>query len=139
MERNDFQYATKVWLTGVLGGTMLLLLFYFRGFGFLLNVEAYKFIAIMLFFVLASSAPSWFLLLLSVMWSNRLRWSVLSKKGLLFGIATLLSIVPYKIFFSVFGMGDLFFLLPYWLSITFGIFYFELQTPELPSDQTSQP
>ena len=118
---------------------MLLLLFYFRGFGFLLNVETYKFIAIILFFVLASSAPSWFLLLLSVMWSNRLRWSVLSRKGLLFGIATLLSIFPFQIFFGFLDTRDLFFVLPYWLSITFGIFYFKLQTPELPSDQTSQP
>lgn len=93
----------------------------------------------MLFFGLISSVPSWLFLWLSVIWSNRLSWSDLSKKGLLFGIATLLSIFPFQIFFGFLDTRDLFFVLPYWLSISFGIFYFKLQTPELPSDQTSQP
>ncbi len=116
---------------------MMFLLHFFVDWGFSLGAWI-RFAVFMFFYSLILSVPSWFLLLPCVTRINRLRYSTLTKKYLLLGVATLLTMLPFALLIRLLGDTVLSIALPYWLSITFGIFYFKLQTPELPSDQLPQ-
>jgi hypothetical protein len=147
-------YATKVWIIGVLGGSVMLILYFLIVAR--LSFSAEDFVAwgvllgAVLFYSFIFSIPSWGLLWLCTRLVNRLSWLEISKKWLLFGVATLLTILLLAFFVTkdVSTVDNINRTLPhmlsYWSSITFGIFYFKLQKPEpqvpiLPLDEFSQP
>ena len=141
------KYATKVWLMGVIGGPTILFSYFavdeLSDLAFLLSWGIFLFLITFLY-SLVLSMPSWILICLCVTWVNRLYWSVFAKKCFLFGVATLFTILSFTFFAGSMYKDDYLIALSYWLSITFGIFYFNFQTPEpqvpdsLP-DQSSQP
>ncbi len=144
-----FGYATRVWLSGVVAGPASLVLLTAvlnllkQGSVFQPNSGGgLAFMGVVFLFGLILSVPSWWLL----MWAAKIicqqRWGAWRKKWMLFGIASVLTLIPFLLlnfkdpsmaFENITG----FFVPFYWGAIAFGIFYFQL--PTQPPAESEQP
>lgn len=126
----SFRYATSVWLTAVVVPPVLLLI----GFSVAsfvagdVNKASFSLLLIlaaaMLGISLLLSIPSWLILIWAIQLVNKLDWSEWNKRILLFGIGSILTILPF-IYLSrdepseiISSAGG------YWLLISFGIFLY---------------
>ena len=131
MERNDFQYATKVWLTGVLLPPILF-------FTYALAIkERTVHVGELFLFILFSgivSMPSWLLLSVITSYINDLQIGMPATKAALVFISFILTLLPFFVLNVFLGSGfqDFIDLLktsaPYviWLSICAGLVSFKL-------------
>ena len=94
MKRNDFIYATKVWLTGAVFGPVLFLVW--EGLQHFSNPQytliegdwgdSAEFFLLMVLFGMLFSLPSWLVLWLTTVWANRTSWTETARR--------LLSVAP---------------------------------------------
>jgi hypothetical protein len=128
----SFRYATRIWLTAViippgLLGTGFLVASLISG-NFTHEKGSFLLLSIMAMFGvgLLLSIPSWLILIWATQRVLLLDWEDWNKKYLIWGIGTLLTLLPF-VFLSLdepLGIigGSAF----HWLLISFGIFHFEL-------------
>jgi len=137
MERNDFQYATKVWLMGVILPGIIFMVYKPGG-----QVNVGLSILIMIFGGLFSF-PSWYLLYRITVYVNNLRRGLLVTKAVLIFCGFFLTLLSFLLAGLLWG-GDLSIrscfdlvenpvFLSYWLSICFGLIIFKLN-PATPTE-----
>ena len=145
------EYALKVWMTGAFAGPGLICLYFlfeqvFKGWIYVIFDNFFTSIGIYLVSAVIGvlvSAPSFFLLWICVWLINRLSLQDMTKKSLIFIVSTGLTMLPYYYFLKgeIWNAVIIKTILPYWLSVGFGIFIYPLKTAEsglspVPNEQT---
>lgn len=135
----DIRYATYVWLFSVATGPILLLLVLLVSQNAPARFdEVGGFIGLAFLVGFALSIPCWLVFMAFVRLIHHTRYSVLRKKALIQVGAWVIGIAPFAILFGS-EMGEMLtFALPYFVTLSVGIWLFRLEarTPPKPLDLT---
>lgn len=128
----DLMYATKVWLFSVFVSPILILSAYIiadssSGGGL---ADALSFFGVYTVFGLIFSIPSWILFMIGVRNHQRIGVITDSPKANIQIIAIILCVLPFMFLFGgIFGNPEvMLFAIPYLVTISIGIWYFELKS-----------
>ena len=137
-----FRYGTLVWLTSIVAVPVLLVIWTAvdkimknGSIWKIFSKDGLEFAVIMLFVGGILSIPSWILLMWIADGVVKLDWNEWERKLLLFGVGSLLTLLPFYIlncgdFLNIFEFKNAYsIILPYWLTITFGIFLYRMPNP----------
>jgi hypothetical protein len=124
------KYSTKVWLTGVIFSPIVFIMFFStlaEGSQAPDLNNALDFTGLMLVFGLLYSIPSWiFLVLTSGLLFHFMKKEFLAR-GIIWLISMLLCFLPFLYFGFNFRNNELSLILPYFITISFGVWYYKLR------------
>lgn len=133
-----FGYATRVWLTSVIAPPTVIVVWEYvenlleNGvFGDAFPPDSWVLAGVLLLVGGLLSVPSWVLLIWIAESVCELGWGEWKKKWLLFGVGSVLTLLPFVIlsggdFSEIFQSMLGFFVPSYWVAISFGIFFYRL-------------
>ncbi len=124
---NAISYATKVWLFSVFLSPVILIFFSIaaRDTTFLL-ADVIGGIGMFILYGGIFSIPCWLIFMLLVTLVSQRENSTAEKKGIINFLAILIGTAPFLLIFGIRELEVLAFAAPYLISLTIGIWYFEL-------------
>ena len=132
--RGDIIYSTKVWLTSVIASPFLLVFIIMgleEGYGGTLK-DAFGFISMAMLFGFMFSIPCWIALCVAVRAVYNAEHSEKKFKTIINIIAIIIALTIFGFVFGGFYQADGFsWAIPYIITLTFGIWYFQLEPKEI--------